>query len=575
MANNELVLLDKVLEELQAQRSAPLPDDEAFELFACEQVLRDLDISPEEVSRGVVGGSNDGGIDGIYVFLGEQLLAEDSAIFDEDFTPSKVPSGSRLLLWLVQAKREEGFSETTIDKVSSSSERLLDLSKSEVELLELYSESVVDRARLFRSALQKLATRHPLTEIRFSYVTRGATVGIDPKVKTKAGDLEAEFSSVMTEGSGLVEFLGAAELWHRSSSVPSYTLELNYQETATSGASHVAIVSLKDYLAFLTDETGSLRRYIFDWNVRDYEGTVEVNREIEGSLGEDEGPEFWWLNNGVTIICSKASIVSKTYILDDVQIVNGLQTSQTIYHALHEVSEDHPALQRSVLVRILATNDVATRDRVIRATNRQTSVPAASLRATDEVQRSIEAFFLSADWFYDRRKNYYRNMGRNPDRIVGIPLLAQAVMAMGLSEPDNSRARPSSLLKRDEDYDKIFSPKVDLRVYLWAAKSQRAVDLFLLSEEAASTPPERTNLRFHLAMLATAKLFGVKVHAPAQLATLAKDDTPITDADFPACLAQLRGAFSEFEAKTGDTMDKIAKGPAFVDFVLDKAFPAG
>ncbi|QTR05395.1 AIPR family protein, partial [Saccharothrix algeriensis] len=83
-----------------------------------------------------------------------------------------------------------------------------------------------------------------------------------------------------------------------------------------------------------------------------------------------------------------------------------------------------------VLVRILVTSDEATSDKVIRATNRQTSVPDASLRATDEVQRKIEAHFASAGWYYDRRKNYYRNIGKSPDRIISIPLLGQAVMGV-------------------------------------------------------------------------------------------------------------------------------------------------
>jgi hypothetical protein len=128
------------------------------------------------------------------------------------------------------------------------------------------------------------------------------------------------------------------------------------------------------------------------------------------------GREFWWLNNGVTIICSKSSIVGKTYVLDDVQIVNGLQTSHTIFRALKTLPDTHPAFDRSVLVRILSTTDSHTRDHVIRATNRQTSVPVASLRATDDVQRQIEAYFEPQGWYYDRRKNYYSNIGKTPAR---------------------------------------------------------------------------------------------------------------------------------------------------------------
>ncbi len=571
--DNELVLLDQVLLQRQSERSIPLKDDDAFELFACEQVLRDRDLSPEEVALGVVGGGNDGAIDGVYVFLGDTLLSEDSDVFQDGFAPSKVASGTSLSLWLVQAKREMSFSETAIDKVASSTGRLLSLGESDADLAQLYSPAVVAYTGLFRAALQALATRHLQVEIRFSYVTRGRTDEINSKVEIKVRDLERQFREVVTGARGHVEFVGAAELWKRASAVPSYTTELVFQENATSGTSHVALVKLRDYMAFLTDSQGELRRHIFDLNVRDFAGDVEVNKEIRTSLEDPDAPEFWWLNNGITIVCSKASIVAKMYAMDDVQIVNGLQTSHTVHRVLRGALENHPAFERSVLVRILVTgDDPATRDQVIRATNRQTAVPAASLRATDDIQRNIESFFLARGWFYDRRKNFYRNNGKSPERIIGIPLLAQAVMAMALSRPDNSRARPSSLLKRDDDYRKIFSSSVPLPIYLWLARSQKAVDAFLASE--AANAQERTNLRFHLAMVAAATLAGHRIYDPSQLNPIASEERDIGEANLAHCLLGLRESFKEFAELTGDAPDKIAKGPDFVSFLLGRVFPA-
>ena len=92
-----------------------------------------------------------------------------------------------------------------------------------------------------------------------------------------------------------------------------------------------------------------------------------------------EAPEYWWMNNRVTVVCSTVTINSKTYVLDDVQIVNGLQTSYTLYDALR-LENEGSAWDKNLLVRILATKDPEVRDKVIRATNRQTSVPVASLR---------------------------------------------------------------------------------------------------------------------------------------------------------------------------------------------------
>lgn len=571
MVNNELVLLDSVLAQRQSDRPIAIRDDEAFELFACEQALIDRDVSSDEVAEGVFGGGDDGGIDGAYVFLDDVLLNEESAVFQDDFAPTKVPVGTLLELWLVQAKRRQSFTETAIDKAASSTKRLLSLSEEDDNLRQLYSPGLVTRTGYLRDALRTLAARHPKLEIHFVYATRGTSGEMNAKVEIKARDLETQFTTVMPGATGHVEFLGAAELWRRTNAVPSYTTQLSFQEHATSGTSHVALVKLRDYVGFLTDENDGLRRHIFDWNVRDYQGNVEVNREIRESLLDSDAPEFWWLNNGVTVVCSKASVMGKTYSLDDVQVVNGLQTSHTIHSVLREADADDPVLDRAVLVRILVTgDDLATRDQVIRATNRQTAVPAASLRATDDIQRDIEKYFFTKGWFYDRRKNFYRNSGKSPERIVSIPLLAQAVVAMGLSRPDDSRARPSSLLKRDEDYERIFSASIPLDVYLWLAESQKAIDAFLLSEASGATSQDRTNLRFHLAMIAASKLAGSKIWAPGQLSTVVASHQNIVDADLEECWLDLRARFASFVETTADPVDKVAKGSAFVKYLLDE-----
>jgi hypothetical protein len=113
MSDNELELLNQILEERQAQRTVHVPDDRSFELFANEQVLRDYDLSSDEIEAGAIGGGNDGQIDGVFVFLNGFLVAEDSEVFEDP--PSKLrkyPVSTPLLLWLVQAKREQSFSET-------------------------------------------------------------------------------------------------------------------------------------------------------------------------------------------------------------------------------------------------------------------------------------------------------------------------------------------------------------------------------------------------------------------------------------------------------------------------------
>ena len=132
----------------------------------------------------------------------------------------------------------------------------------------------------------------------------------------------------------------------------AYTLTLRLQENpivATEG--YLALVNLVDYYRFISDEQGRLKDDIFDLNVRDYQGSVEVNEDIEDSLFNGIDINFWVLNNGVTVVADRGSSVAKDLTLENVQIVNGLQTSRSIYNYLTKKGTDDE--KRSVLVKII------------------------------------------------------------------------------------------------------------------------------------------------------------------------------------------------------------------------------
>ena len=188
--------------------------------------------------------------------------------------------------------------------------------------------------------------------------------------------------------------------------------------------------------------------------------------------------------------------------MQEPQIVNGLQTSTEIYNYCKESDEAND--ERKILVRVMVPPEDDSRDRIIKATNSQTVVLPSSLRATDKIHRDIEEYLRPKGLFYDRRKNYYRNEGRPRDKIVSIPYLAQAVMAIVLRRPDTARARPSSLLKTDEDYGRVFNSSYPIELYYVCAEAMRRVEGHLKSPSLNVTAKDRSNLRYYVAMLAVA-----------------------------------------------------------------------
>ena len=80
----------------------------------------------------------------------------------------------------------------------------------------------------------------------------------------------------------------------------------------------------------------------------------------------------------------------------------------------------------------------------------QSSVTAASLRVTDEIQRNIESFFLEHGWFYDRRKNLPPQR-QQPSADRGHPVAGAGRDDDGAKQARQLAGEALSPLKRDDE----------------------------------------------------------------------------------------------------------------------------
>jgi len=76
MATNEVIFLDNTLRQRKEQGASSLSGSDFFEVFSFEQVLKNYDLSDDELLYGKVGASRDGGIDGFFTFINGELLNE-------------------------------------------------------------------------------------------------------------------------------------------------------------------------------------------------------------------------------------------------------------------------------------------------------------------------------------------------------------------------------------------------------------------------------------------------------------------------------------------------------------------
>jgi hypothetical protein len=78
MAINDRIILDRILEQKHKEIAPSLSMSDYFEMFTAEQILKDYDLSYDEIQTGIVGGGGDGGMDSIYLFVNGKLVQEDT-----------------------------------------------------------------------------------------------------------------------------------------------------------------------------------------------------------------------------------------------------------------------------------------------------------------------------------------------------------------------------------------------------------------------------------------------------------------------------------------------------------------
>jgi cold shock CspA family protein len=206
-----------------------------------------------------------------------------------------------------------------------------------------------------------------------------------------------------------------------------------------------------EFLKVLRKEDGSLRRSLFNDNVRDYLGNSgAINREIEDTIVNT--PEMFLLcNNGVTVVCAEFDqIRDKLVKIENPQIVNGCQTSNTIFSLRAHANIDKIQL----LVRVICTENRAVSTRIVRGTNRQNQVLEEAFEATLPFhQEVLEPYFAASTGpvklYYERRARQYNN---DPlvkrTHVVNLRILTQAFVGMFLDAPHESHRHEAKLLEK-------------------------------------------------------------------------------------------------------------------------------
>ncbi|MDB5597358.1 MAG: hypothetical protein JWM36_4319 [Hyphomicrobiales bacterium] len=539
----EAALIKNNLSKNMPGYGAGMTEGDAFERFTAETILKRYGLTFDQIQDGIVDGQDDGGIDSLYMFVNRALIATDTEM---DFFKKPVDVD----LFVIQSKLDMGFKESAITKLVTALPQLMALDADAAVLSAIYNDAVCEKFGTYREKVVELAAQFPTITVHVIYATL-AKAGND-KVTALVPTLVKAVQKAHPNATCKAELWDAKRLYQEAQKQNLNIRKLRYEKSPVShGKGYVILAKLRDYYEFISDD-GEIIDSLFEFNVRDYNRNASVNKEMGATLSDTtDAADFWWLNNGITILAEDAGAQDNALTIKNPLVVNGLQTSHEIYQFFARGGSDD---KRAVQVRVLEIVENTLRDRVIKATNSQTGIRPASLHATEPFQRKIEDFLEQLGIYYDRRRDYWRNKGKSADSILGMERLAQSVIAVLLERPHDARGRPTTLMTGS--YDEMFDAQTDLDIYKTCARLYFAVDAHFKQERNSIEALYRNNLRYHLMMSLAWRL---NKSRPVHRAALGKlNVTSLKPSDIADELAHLIKYFK----KSGAT-DKIAKDSDF------------
>ncbi|WP_423819262.1 hypothetical protein V5739_00785 [Salinimicrobium sp. TIG7-5_MAKvit] len=185
MADNNQIVLQTLIEQNRRELYSELTTDDYFHLFVTEQIMKDFELSYDEVEEGIVDNGGDGGIDSIYTFVNQELVQRDTELIEGK-------RNSVIDVFILQSKNVNSFGETPIEKCNSSALDIFDLNKTIDELRSVYNSDLLANVEVFRNQYLHLASKFPILRFHYFYITKGAEVHPNCKLPLKPNCLKVE-----------------------------------------------------------------------------------------------------------------------------------------------------------------------------------------------------------------------------------------------------------------------------------------------------------------------------------------------------------------------------------------------
>ena len=417
---------------------------------AIKYLLNAYELTSEEISDQVLTDWNDQGIDFFYK--------------TEDESP---------VVYVVQVKDDQEYAKSKQVDAITKMKKEIDFLLSRQRVSSDWSEKKKERY----SDLKEI--RNATFRIRYVLLLTG---GASANISTD--DFSSDWFDEFERTLSVYDRNGIAELLERANSPRS----LNTQLTLTLSKAGVqpesdgspkflfGLITVSDYVK----ATENLGTDLFRLNPRLFlSSSSGPNLKMLETLNSpNDRKNFHLFNNGITAVCKKFEIahgdVSKAKV-EGLLVVNGCQTTETLWKWAKNIDNRESAQNTSVMIRVIETvDDEDLARKISQTTNAQTSILSSDLVANDEYQTRVKTALESASinpFFYENRRGSYKKLSatrketfkigpQDQDgkgyRQISLREMAQALQSV-TGMPEQAKEGISNLFKSDNTrYRTIF-----------------------------------------------------------------------------------------------------------------------
>lgn len=408
-----------------------LGDATSFEHFVHYSLLNSMIDESFDFLDVNIGYNGNLGIDGFAIILNRTLVANIDEL--KDFIEQHKNIAATVIF--VQAKNEKS---TSISDIGNFGWAVKDFISEEPKIK--WPKLTKEKIKMFGYLIDHAIHLRNKPDI-IMYFANVSNTRVESDLETKINDIKNNIAEENIFENVKFYLIGANEIQSKFKKIgqdiqKTFEFEDRVTLPVIQGVkeSYLGVVKASIIAHLITDDDGDVLSNIFYDNVRDFQGSNNVNSEIIKTLSSEDKNSFVVFNNGITIVTEEIHITRNKFTIKNFQVINGCQTS-------HVIMECKDFLDDSVHVplKLISTDNNDIISKIIRSTNRQTEVKVQDLLAYSTFQKNLEVYYQTYEGdgtlYYERRSKQYDRLNIEKKRIIDKTTQIKSFSSFFLNKP--------------------------------------------------------------------------------------------------------------------------------------------